>query len=986
MKKYLILCLTVFALFAADTPPEPNYDIMVPTEDEVVEGSDLIGDNSLEQDKISGTVGYQSNVGETTLRKEISESGKITYYEINEDGEEVEVTDFQKEVSQEYEDTISTLDINNPDSEKLSEAKEKRDEELENQGLNPAKMEKVFLGGVNPDAKGYSTATSNLLNPNVDGYTSDEEEAITKHYADSFTYSQEDTSNQAMINAASKIDEDLNNTGKLIKSFAAVDDIKTWLNSQYNTKNIFCYVSRSLIPKYYCPIVGQTNTEYGGDMSTSNESAKELCNENCNKEIACLNSKILDDTMITFPNVDTMSLYPQWGNIDANGETSAMIFLDGFSQDMSVKKISYTIKITKSEDSELTDEEFEEFLATKKPKFRYTAIKRSDFSNTPPFKIIDSQPVILSSSETKISLNISSVIDGVSFLFYKPYITDNQALASIRDVEDWNQIESIIVDDFHGEYTSDSIYFCPVKQVITDVSECDGGSENVLQVLNNSQVYNICLDSEHKVGQDLTTGGFYGADSCEAICKDEEECQATYRHYSDFSDNAIFNVEVGCVDDPDNTACTKEKCIELFREDSLDEEIRPINEWVVQNNDTKAQTISNRIIQGDTLRPKFDIDKELNITSSYNELFQEEMKDAAFNYMINNTTYDRIEQRIGEVSERKIAYTSELIDGKNRITALLKGQSDHYDDGKNYYLYSIIRVEELFSPVAGVFLTADGYVRANQNDSTDVQFVDRTYIVKNMLGAQEPWSVYKKEYNAQYKVIKDLLYCEDNTYEVRDHNYYANVIIPDGCVVTELITWPETPFLMTTKYQVFNKSTSTFNVYDPNTTTLSHFDRKEFNASSNVISEHIISNFMQLELEETPGLFIKTQESLNNDTSFKRIYEGTFDTYADNYKKRGYLRDYKVYFIYSDKELTVKEAEALMNEDTTLFQKGNPSLYSSSISDDSELKNNIELYLLGRSNNTTIDASIYPFIQEEGQRVFKFLFLHDDSDSDSPFN
>lgn len=981
MKKILFTILVAASLNAAvpepDTaPPEPNYTAMMPLESEQNSTENMVGDNALNQGNIGGKIGYQSEVGESNLRKERDSTGAIRYFETDAEGNEVEITTFQsKESSDEYKERLTgfSLDAEGTDEEKalrqekITEAKATTKAELISKGMTPRKMEDMFIEGVNVDARGTSFVNSRSLNSGSLEYEDGKE--VADFYQNNYGAEQ-------MINSVSN----LNNAGRLKEAFDMMDDFKAELNSKYASRDISCFISRQLVPKYYCPMVGRTETLFGGDFNVSEANAIEECGNNCKKEIECVPYKVLDSLDVDIRINNPFPVYPGW-----NSETSFLTASD-FSDKMQVKEISFEVKIEPSETWDGTEEEFEAFLEDTRPKFRFSLIKSSPATGNPPLLMIDRQILKLRGSYSVFTIPVTSTTENLVLKFYEPYITDNKAVAEYIDAPKWAKIGSIDIDNVKAEYRSMDMFFCPFAQLVNTEAECGGqGGEGLIQVNTGTQILNICTDSDHKIGPDRKLGGFYSQESCNQNCIEGQDCLPTYQHYSDFENEDIFKVEVACVDDPDNTACTVAKCEEFIRQDGLEDGVRPINEWVIYNDHHRKQTIANKILSTDVIRPKFDLDTELNASVPYDEMFQSEMKDHAFNYMLTNESYNRIEYRIGEQSPRKFSYKTQLINGVQTLALNLKPESNIIDDNSDYNLYVVMELDQLYKPVAGAFVIEGQSVQVDRDDTSGLQFRDKTYAIRTNASSNK-WKTFKKVEFTNYKKVYDVKRCaaDENgngrTDEERPIHYWDDVIIPDNCIIERVNTWPFTPHLNIDRNAFYDSSADTFATYDANSEMAEVFVRQKF--SSDIVENYYqVSDFIHKEIEEIPGGLIRNQESLNHDLSFKKIYNSEYGPT----KMRGFVYNYKFYAFYDKNNLSYNEIIEKLVPENAFYEKVNPGAYRSSIDHDGEINNNIKPFILGSKEISTVNVEISPFLQEEGQRVFKFLFLHDDSSDVDPF-
>lgn len=981
MKKTLAIFLLGLNLYSAvpdknQPAPEPNYTKMMPMDTEEDPNKSVVGDDDLNQELIEYGIGYEANVGTAYIKKVKDESGRIYYIDIR---TKEEIQNFkEQDLSPEYIDSISGIEGNQPiDPDKRTEknnaiksAKEKRKEELINKEYTPKKYENLFLHNLEASGRGSSIVNNLYLNP--ENLENEIEAKETQMYMDNFSYSQANNTVQTF--------KSQENSSKLAAGYKMMEDFQAQLAAKYSDKSIQCYITRDLIPRYFCPMIGREGTEFAGDLKTSSGNAQKECRENCRDTKTCIPYNVLPNTNIDLGNTLSKNLYPSWN------ASNNFIKTKKIKDIMMIDTMTFDIEVSPSSEWTGTEEEFEKFLLEKKIKFKYSLIKQEETLNNPSELLIDSEIIEIKSSLMNKKLNISNTTEYLTLLYYKPYIYENKGDAELKEPEIFKMIGSIDIKNLKGEYKSKDLYFCPFRQLVNTSSECDteaGGQ--MITLKSGSQILNICTDQTHKIGPDRKYGGFYTEETCGLNCVEEKDCLPTYRHYSDFNTDDMFKASVGCVESETNTGCTKAKCEQLLADNSL----LPTNEWVTYNDDFKKQTIYNKVIDKTIIRPKFNLGDELSTSPSYNEMFQSEMKDSAYKYMIDNGTFNRITYRIGEESPRKMSYLSQYEGAKQRMLWNLKPASFDIDNNKNYNLYVVIELDQLYQPVAGTFIVDGQRIQADRDATNGLQFLDKTYMIKRN-STTDAWKVFKKTEFTNIKRIYDVKTCvgtgggtatnNDTEVEWKEVGYYDNKIVPDNCKITLKVIWPETPFLNIKRTAFYDSTTDTFLTYDANTEIAEKFLTQKF-SSDTVINTYNISDYLQLDLELAPGGLIRSQESLDHDIRFRKIYNVN---YAGT-KLRGWPYNYKIYAFYSKENLTYKKLEEFLIQENAIYEKANPHKYATNIKHDGDINNNIKPFILGNSDKTTINTEIYPYLQEEGQKVFKFMFLYDDADGTKPF-
>lgn len=971
MKKLLLSLLISIYCFGNETeappmgrdapPPPPNYQLHFPEREIQDSNKSFVGDDDLKQDNIEYGLGYESNVGKSYIKKVKDERGleyfidvrtgeRITSFSSGPMGEELK--EAIKEINLGY--TPKDLEGIREKNQKIAAAKKARDKDLQEKEFNPKKFENMFLHDIDAPSRGTAILNKTLLNPN--NLEDETKKAESLHYQTTFSYSQD--KNLATTYTST------DNTSRLATAYKFLESYKAALAAKYSDNSIKCYISRELIPKYFCPMIGRENTLFGGDEKTEAGVGLKNCNNNCKDIKECREYKILENTDIEIEN-SNLVIYPY------NNEVN-FIKSQELSQKMMIDTMSYLIKVNKSSKFEGTDEEFEEFLDKTKIKVKFDLIKREDSVDNPPQALINGEEIEIRSSLMKKNIFVSTTTEFLVFKFYKPFISESSYSESTIHKKDWDMIESIEIVNITGQYKSENLFFCPFRQMVNNESECNLNEKDaeVFTIKYGSQVYHICTDATHKIGPDRFMGGFYSKETCESSCVESKECLPTYKHYSDFNTQDLFKATIGCVDSTDNTGCSIQKCEELLADNVL----RPINEWVTYNDDTKKQTISNRMIDTKVLRPKFNLGDELNATAdSYSELFQKEMKDAAYKYMMDNSSFNRVAYRIGVESPRRMSYTIADVNTRAKLYWNLKPASFDIENNVDYNLYVVMEIDQLYKPIAGLFLLDKKEVLLTPEDTeSDLQFRDRTYAIKTGASA-DSWKTFKKVEFTNIRQVHSILRCEDGTFEIEEKGFWDNKILEEGCITYEETTWPETSHMNIDRNVFYNPVEDTFSTYDANAEKAEIFKTQKF-SSDKIVHTYQLSTFLQDEIEKIPGGLIRNQESTNYGLSFKKIYNTNFM----GTKVRGWPYNYKVYAFYSPKKLSYAEVLEELTKENLIYDKVNASIMSKNIDDDGELSNQIKLFTLGAPEMTTINMETTPFVNEEGSRVFKFMFLYDD--------
>jgi hypothetical protein len=635
---------------------------------------------------------------------------------------------------------------------------------------------------------------------------------------------------------------------------------------------------------------------------------------------------------------------------------------------MQLEEVTFDIKVYKSSSFDGNETEFEKFVSQLSPniKFRTTInYKAQDESATEKVILFDREQTKLYNTHIAKKFRIMATSKEFYIKFYKPFIYTNPT-KKYKAVDTWAKIEKIEITNIKAKYRNTEIYFCPFRQFVNTASECDNG--RILDLSTGSGVYHICTNVEHRIGPDIINGGFYTEEDCSASCLEYKDCKVTYDHYANISPTTLYKAHVGCVDNEQNAGCSEELCKDYF----ADGEKRPINESVIQNDNIRVYTVKNKTLTGE-MRPKINYDEEINsMTTNYEETFQTEMKDAAFKSMVDHQSYDRIEYLIGTPSPTKLAYNRTIAGSATKLRTLIKPSSYDFDNGITYRLYQVLKFEQAYKPAFGIFTVDNHLVNAK---TQSIEFKDETFMVKQSDGT---WKVFRQVNYAKVKQVKEKLVCENSSGGYDTTDYVTDTYIPDSCRRQTQIIWAELPSYRQERNVFYNPTTDSFANYSSSETVPS-FSQQEWN-SDLVINEYLVTNNLFSDLDNTPGAMIRSQVEKNNGSSFGRMYKDDFIG-----SQRGYPANIFLYTFYADHDLTYGEINDFLKNKNIAWELANQQKYRSQIDDDGEVSNNIRPLIVGNKNKTTVDLEITPKYTEEGQRVFKFMFLFDPAIKD-PFS
>ena len=984
MKSKLILLLLSSLLCATSVvPPAPDgtrffsestlsSNPETGVQSSVEQNTSLISDDTLPRNDINNGLNYKKNFGaESNGTNYIDNAGRSNFMRTdgttdqNMSSQVINDTTYQT-WKQRYETYFK--DTNNT-TKRTNENTVKRDAMTETyrQGNTVNDLTSRFFKDKNLASGAQATTQSfrtNINSENAPVLLKETEDNATRMYND--LYSQ----------TVNKSDKDYilkQNYGAVTKAFQNIEVIKEELTNRLTGATIKCQISRELIPSYKCPMPGKDGIMYPGNPNMGDIrklnilEAKNECNNDCWSEpctLTCVNKNILssDNVNHSFPS-NGITLFPNWNE-------STAIFEIPTDTRMPVKDINFTVTLAKPTGSNMTDTEWQNYLERTKFKFQYSILETFPANTSMPnATIADRVNVVIRSSEMQINVPINRLVNGLKIKFWKPFISaslfEDYRYQHFFDTLQ-SQSGSIKISGFNAKYSSDSHYFCQSLQMVSSPTQCVGGTTEQFTT-GDDQFNYLCNADSKKIGPEFNWGAFYDQESCEYRCVVHKECVPTYRHYDSYGDETfMFRAKVSCVDEPGNVNCSQAVCEAHF----ADTEQRPLSEMVVANDDTFIYTIKNKVLQ-DHPRPKIDLSRELGTSVDYEQTFQNEEKDAAYLSMLDKMSFNRISYRIGTHSPFNMAYIREEGYGKNAYSIDLKPDSFQYDDTKNYYVYAIMKVFHSYTPVAGTWHLNGSSITATQ---TNIQFGDYSYAIKNSENSGD-WKVFRREQFSKYLV-----------------DYTQYVLGDDGTFSTErVIDWTNTGQYKISNFELFNYSDNSWSSFSPSQQA-TFFKRQEFSSARDYY-RFLMSDWVERDLEETPGLLVKSQIPINHETSFEKLFNVT----SEHYKKSN-IKNYTFYLVYSETPLSYDNLMKEIEGDSYTNTKIDPDLNkwgafdyltknkfrSAKVKYDGEINNNINTLIMGNPANTSVSVDWTPAISEKGKKVFKFLFLYDDNES-NPF-
>jgi len=1015
----LISFFVVFNNWLLATPPAPsdktvmfdNIENRGPGDfNNTLDSDKMIGNDTLPDRNISRGDTYVFGAGEAKYTKELNKTTGKWYFK-DKNGNIVEsfkegnttVIDDDTNKSVSYSELYQKY-YNEKNETKKAELEKKLTTEtlkLQKSGDNSiATYNEMFLKKTNIIGSSQSVVNDMRKEPKLDSNTiSKMSKGEYENYIREINASKlyKDTTQHYQSNYYSK--DAISNTkyGILSNIPDIVSDIADYMKAKSaKAPTIKCQISRDLVPAYKCPLPGKNglffpSTVSSGSVSLTSSSsdlrlvnlkeAQEKCDKYCHTdvgELSCFNQNVLSDENITISS-HPIDIYPVSSSVSFPIEKEVTL-----DTRMPLKNVEFEIDINSS-DKNFTISDINDFLQRNPLKMKFSIDEVAVDSNR-TFNIFDLSTIILNSATTKISLPVNAIGKKMKIYFYKPYFYVSMRLRT-KEKELFDYLNSkgikIVVNNIKAQYSSKDYWYCEAKQIVDYPTECHG---NVKRIISGPNIKYICLDPEHRIGPEGNTGAFYSKKSCEQACVYYKPCYITYSHYtisssSDIRNNKdiLYKAKISCVDSPDNSDCTDSMCEELFKSSKL-----PLNEMVVQNDDTYVFTIRNGVFTN-VMRPKIDLNSELSASSldDFKNLFHKEEKDAAYMYMLKYMTYNKSYFRIGENTKMILSYflgkppvNAADLGSNSSLDLVVKPSAFDYSDTQEYYVYIIAKTRHHFTPIAGQWVVGSGTDRHTiRAKDSFVDLEDVNYMLKT--GNNEyDWQIFRREKTAEIKIDKKEF-----------------VTLSDGTVQSKVYhLWSHLPSYYSAAFENYNPSSQTWinlasNGYAP------YYKKVKFDFDQNYFVFHIADNIDDV-IANVPGNLLTNQEAIDHDTDFRRKYapyplgDGSYSSLP---------LDYELFFIYSKDKLTyddiMKKIEGdnyydydkkLSCTDTNycFYEKMKANLlYHDKIPSDGLIDNNVKMFIKGKPENMVIGAEIEPSLSQKGKTAYFFVFLYNDLDT-----
>lgn len=693
-----------------------------------------------------------------------------------------------------------------------------------------------------------------------------------------------------------------------------VDDVYKKLRAKIsNRKQIKCYISRKLKPGYMCPLPTKENSFIiGYSQKDDKKVSKNECDKRCKIAKTCVSKNMPFSLHESISNSQDLVSNPVI-TIDTNPRQT-------------IKTVSLTVKIENLDEDKLEKELY---------RFRYAV---SYFYKGEWKWLFENYTIKPKAEEIGLSFFMNRSAEKIKIEFFRPFERDPYAIS--YEILLSPSEHAYTLDNATVNYTDDKHYYCIVNQFVLPDEDptkvCKDGT--IKDSPTESSVNQICVPDNVPDYRDPDFGAYKSKDMCEIECYESDECIPTYRQPSQLDYNGYipsnkYDIEIGCIDDPNNEACTPEICKDFYLKDT-----RPVNEKVWTNNDDVITTMQDGTRVDGVTRPKIDVEAELSSNGGEkDEVFKDEMKDAAYNAMIERGTYNVSSLKINEVypSQSAYEYKEDKVSKKASVSWLFKGVSTQYDDGKEYYFYPVMSVDVIYHPIKAISVNQHTIYAS---EDPNIRAIDRLIMVRGGGG----WKIFKRiEYLKMYVKNSEGQYEWKNT---AASSISRNVTFSNN----EFVAYGGADLIA----ESIKKKLDSGNPYE------------KFNISLNI--NQMISQIRGI-------LFVAQTDTQGS--AIKKIFSD--DPGDIDETTRAYVYSYALYGLYYDSkaslerirsEYSTKKFFDFMERGTLQSEIKSETLYS----DDK-----VKLYMHGAPASASVNAHFTPSSEEEGKNTFFFNFLYE---------
>ncbi len=744
----------------------------------------------------------------------------------------------------------------------------------------------------------------------------------------------------------SQIPEDLKDSreANITKRAAALQE--SLFITQVRQKVTKCFMRRELVPQYFCPIPGLNfGARTGGNPEDDQVKAKKECDSFCESQsYGCRSADTGYEKNVAISQKAEFSFS---GGVQESQDVSFAL-----NNRLEVKDIQYSINIEYTDVNQTnTGLYFKSSDASIyiRADIKYRQEGKSSYSH------LSGPAVFKLDSSNVIKIPQMPSAQDIVITFYQPYMHRNGIFVDMN-IEDI--VSKVTVDNFKIEYTDNKYYFCSLDQVILDpTTQCLNGEAYELR--DGSGSFIICKSDLKIQGPEKEFGGFYTQESCTASCSIKKQCVKSYSGYrGDPTSNSAYKVTVGCIDDPFNVICSQEMCEDMFRDSTM-----PVEEWVYDSVRNKRKTVSAGVEIFGESRPKINLDAELaaanatDVDAAYKAVFLDEMKDQAYQNMLNRRTYDYIKVKSGENAPFEYAYREEdsvvfkdafytgTFSDKN-IYWKLKPASFDIKTGDEYYIYKIIKSEQIFKPISGAFM--------ENNDLTDQTI---TYT---------PQRSYK---DFVYSYVTNA---GNVPFYIKE---YAQVYIDRDANTTGSSGWIDNSQHNASKFINYDPINDKYAV-SSNSQVASFVSKMEFKGDKNYEEIYFLDSPFRYLMQEQDGGVIQSQSTTHAGSLPVKHYSITSKGDGTN----GSIVNYHLYGIYSPTQLTNQEIIDMLTVERQdkylIYRATKGSNNKKEINGDGYIgKQKFKMFIKGKPGSTTLTVDVVPRLEEEAKNVVFFMYM-----------
>ena len=684
------------------------------------------------------------------------------------------------------------------------------------------------------------------------------------------------------------------------EQFNDIDSLNVWTNEMQDeivsgaltssntiiTKGgtVKCYITRNIPIRYKC---SYTQLSYGEGMGENGVKARTQCENECYEQFGCVS--LIANPIVQTTNVESLSIYSVVK--DENGANTPEEEI--IKEDTVEKVLNSTTKLNK-----IT---FKVVGNNKRGANAYLDILYTNKKGLNQFLVSK----LLVEEGAELSLTVNDIATKITMKLYT------------KDDEVERRIENIQLI-----YGSNQKFICPKMQ---DISNRNPGafahlcpSGKVIEFSTSTTDYKICAD--YGIVGDNKDGTFSSEDACFSVCRENHGCGLDI---TTFNTEVLKEFQEGCIEGQEN--CETNTCKNLRLNGN-----RILNENVFRAGEYPTHTIINSTQQTGVKRPRPLLDEDMDYLKRNNE----EWKDEAYKYMLDNNRFAQSVVSLDQNTEMSIAYNIGQKAGSNygysstgsrALYATLKPKAYDVHNNTSYKFYIVI------DAIIEKYITNES---ARQEKSKDRILYLRTTDTEDSF---KPFAI-KRNFG------KNVIVTNENGETFQNHSE------------NEEATWT---------FESFNGT------------------QWHYHSSSNVAETYKNEKIV---LGDRPYLRVQSIDNLNNIIySLPGIVRsitrnGLYETknYSGNYDGTGEaLARFNVYVHYTNQNLTYNDfLEMIENEEIKPFYDNlTPSAFPKEVlGDNMQIGADINIYQYGPINKKSAYVRIFPKQTEVGKKGFIYVF------------